>query len=284
MIDIGKVPLLAGTMAAALAALATTADGAPLADPPAALAAATAHELEVGEATALTQAEGFVEPSWSPDGSALSFAGEGARGIYTVDLRGGPVREIASPEDVAVFRHRWSDGNTILVPRRGEAEPLDVAVSTGATRPSRAEPRVWIERDDVVVSTEDGPRWLTRGQDRFLDPVLSPDGTRVAFVGLATGLHVARLDTGAVRHLGAGTRPCWTPSGDHVVFERTDDDGEEIVGSELWAWSVAGGDAYPLTATPDATERYPAVSPDGTALAFVRDGAVVVAPLTRRTP
>ena len=73
--------------------------------------------------------------------------------------------------------------------------------------------------------------WLTRGEDRFFDPQLAPDGRSVAFVGLATGVHVVELDSGRVRHAGPGTRPTWTPDSRWVIYERTEDDGEDVVGS-----------------------------------------------------
>jgi Tol biopolymer transport system component len=242
------------------------------------------NTLGLGKAVVLTDAAAWTEPAWSPDGALLSFAGEGSRGLYTVPAVGGTVREIVEPSELAVFRHHWSDPGTIHVPPRGEARALDVVVATGSLRDAESPRSVWIDRDDVVVGDDDGPRWLTHGQDRFIDPVISPDGTAVAFVGLTSGVHVAQLATGEVRHLGPGTRPCWTPQSDHVLFERTEDDGEQIVGSELWAWVADSGETFPLTATPDSTERHPAVSPDGATLAFVRDGAVVIAPLLRGAP
>lgn len=240
--------------------------------------------LRLGESTALTDAGTYGELAWAPDGETLSFTGAGARGLYTVAVAGGTVQEIVAPAALAVFRHRWSDGGTVHVPPRGTAGAQDVVLATGAVRDAGSSPAAWIEGDDLMVGGADGPRLLTRGQDRFFDPVPSPDGARVAFVGLATGIHVAELATGEIRHVGPGTRPCWTPAGDMVLFERTADDGQTLVGAELWAWSVEGDTAFGLTATPDLTERYPAVSPDGTTLAFVRDGAVVVAPLLRTTP
>ncbi len=240
--------------------------------------------LILDEGTQLTEADAYSEPAWAPDSETLSFAGEGSRGLYTVAVGGGSVKEIVPAADLAVFRHRWSSAGTIQVPQRGTHMAREVIVATGAVRETEPSPVAWIEGDDLLVAGDDGPRHLTRGQDRFFDPVVSPDGARVAFVGLATGIHVAELSTGKIRHVGPGTRPCWTPEGDLLLFERTDDDGETIVGAELWAWAADGDDSFQLTATPDAIERYPAVSPDGRTLAFVRDGVVVVAPLTRTAP
>ncbi len=176
----------------------------------------------------------------------------------------------------AAFATPADDG---LVPA-WPADGGDVTTVPPGARPAAATlPAVTTVRDDVVLRTAAGDERLTRGEDRFFDPQLSPDGHAVVFVGLTTGVHVLRLQDRRLTHPGPGTAPVWTPDSRWVLFERTTDDGARLTGSELIAHRPADDTTVALTDTPGAHERRPAVSPDGTRVAYLRDGAVWVARL-----
>ena len=116
--------------------------------------------------------------------------------------------------------------------------------------------------------------------DKFFAARPSPDGRRVAFLGLTTGVHVVDLATMRVTHLGAGTAPTWSPDGRFLVFERTEDDGHDIVASDLWLYEPGRRGLARLTATDEVLERRPSFSPDGRSLAFDDDrGAILLADL-----
>lgn len=238
-------------------------------------------ELAVAGGAAVTADGGYLEPAWSPDGESISVAGPGSRGLYLVDPTAGEVRTLAEPDEVVAHRQRWLDGPPrILCPPRGDEPAREVTAEGGASRalPDWTEP-VRAHRDDIYLRQPAGDLRLTQGEDRFFDPVLSPDGTRVVFVGLATGIHVMEIASGELTHPGPGTRPAWTPDGRWVVFERTRDDGQRMTSSQLMAHSVHRGETLALT-DGSHIDRHPAVTPDGTRIAFVRDGALWVARLT----
>jgi len=223
---------------------------------------------------ALTDSAGYADPAWSEDGAFISVAGEGSRGLYVIPSGGGDVQPIADPADVVAFRHRW-EGGVIVAPARGASPALQVSPRDGTVQElPQWEPPVWVERDDVFVRIDGEEVRVTQGEDRFIDPLMSPDRAHVAFVGLTTGVHVIELETRTIAHLGAGTRPAWSSDSAYVLFERTEDDGANVTGADLWCWSESTGETTPLTSTPDAIERYPAVSPDGAKVAFVRDGGL----------
>ena len=234
------------------------------------------------EASPLTVAGDYTGPAWSSDGASVSFSGPGYQGLYEVAVDTGAVRELAPPGTRTWFRHGWADGRVVR-PRLGDQNALELTPHDGVVRVlahnPAAGPFVELRRDDLVLVDGGVERWLTHGEDRFCDPVLSPDGSHVAFIGLQSGVHVVELDTGlAVAHGGAGTHPTWTPDGATVLFERTDDDGYHLTAGDLWAVSLADGEPLRLTHTP-AIDQHPAVSPDGTRVALIRDGAVWVLPL-----
>lgn len=240
---------------------------------------ATALALE--GAAPITSAGDYLDPAWSPDGATLSASGTGSRGLYLVDLADGGVTALVEPEELVGFRHRWLDGPPrIVCPPRGEKPAREVAPADGAVRmlTDWSEP-VRAHRDDIHLRQPGGDLRLTQGEDQFFDPVLSPDGTRVAFVGLATGIHLLEIAGGELTHLGPGTRPTWTPDGRWILFERTRDDGQQMISAQLMAHGVERGETLALT-DGSRLDRHPAVSPDGTRVAFVRDGDLWVATLT----
>ncbi len=240
--------------------------------------ALAAPTLVLDHARPLTTAGPSTDPAWTPDGRAISFSGPGHRGLSLVSLE-GELQALAAPEALSGFRHRWLDQPPrILLPTRGTL-PAQELQSDGSLCDAQHQPLVWAQRDDIWLDTADGPLRLTRGEDRFFDPQLSPDGRWLAFTGLATGLHVMDLEMDQLHHLGGGGRPAWSPDSAWLVFERTRDDGLRLTAADLWAWSVQERSALALSATDDALERHPAVSPDGSKLAFVRDGAVWVGAL-----
>ena len=99
--------------------------------------------------------------------------------------------------------------------------------------------------------------------DRFFGAVVSPDGDKVVFQGLTTGLHLYVRSTGTLRHIGPGTAPAWSPDSTRLVYEVTEDDGHEIVASDLYIYEVASDRVAALTTTDRVVERRPSFSPDG---------------------
>jgi len=65
--------------------------------------------------------------------------------------------------------------------------------------------------------------------------------------------------------VGSGAQPCWSPDGTWLVFQ-TQRDGN----GELYAINADGTNLRNLTHTPNLAEWDPALSPDGTRLAFAR--------------
>ena len=240
--------------------------------------------LSLDGAALLVDASDYTDPAWSPGGSLVSFAGPGYRGLYTVETDGGAIRTLGSEHAVSGFRHRWlDDPPRVICPARGRRPAIEVATDSDAMRevaPSELEPpRATLQEEDVFVRIDHEDVRLTAGEDRFFEAIASPSGDKVAAVGLTTGIHLLEVDSGLTVYSAAGTHPSWTPDGRWLLFERTEDDGHQLTGGELWAVAAETGNAVRLTYTPDAIEQHPAVSPDGMRVAFVRDGAIWVADL-----
>jgi Tol biopolymer transport system component len=86
-----------------------------------------------------------------------------------------------------------------------------------------------------------------------------------------------------LRSYGRGTAPYWSADGSLLLFERTEDDGHEIVASDLYAVDLDGGcGVMQITATDTQIERRPAIAPDGKSIAFDDDaGSIFTAPIER---
>ena len=212
---------------------------------------------------------GYQAPRFSPDGETLLVTGPDWRGLWLIDRKGEALR-IATDDRAGLTARFLADGSVAYQAKRAGAIRT-IAIDAGGTARGIDEPEAaaFAHGDRIYVRTADGVIRVGTG-DRFFGPVMSPDGRRVAFVGLTTGIHVHDLDTGATEHLGAGTAPAWSPDSGALAFERTEDDGHEIVASDIYVWR--GGEPAAALADPHRIERRPAWSPDGRALAF-DDGA-----------
>lgn len=114
-------------------------------------------------------------------------------------------------------------------------------------------------------------------------PAWSPDGSRIAFIRRDGAIYVMPALGGAPRRVSisnAATRGdlAWSPAGAFFVFTGP--------GQGLCAVSVDGGEVHQLTKPPAGSDISPALSADGSALAFVRrtsafNSGVFVMPLNR---
>ena len=128
---------------------------------------------------------------------------------------------------------------------------------------------------DIVTTRIDGLDTvnLTRTPG-FLEfePEFSPDGSRIAFVGLkpegipSPSIWVARADGSNPRMLIAGNFPTWSPDGTRIAFVSA----EPGQASDIYTIDANGGPVTRVTSNP-AQEIWPSYSPDGTHLAFSSD-------------
>jgi len=98
--------------------------------------------------------------------------------------------------------------------------------------------------------------------------MIAPDGDKVVFQGLVTGLYIYTRSTGTVVSIGPGTAPAWSPDSKRLVFELSEDDGHELVASDLYLYDLGADRVTPLTASERVIERRPSFSPDGARIAF----------------
>jgi Tol biopolymer transport system component len=203
-------------------------------------------------------------PMWSPDGRRLFFVSDrsGAQNLWSMDV-GGDARQMTRFSNGRVLWPSMSaDGRTIVYERDFEVWKFDTA--SGQTSQiaitRRGTPAVpAIER--VTLNTQ------------LQDLSLSPDGRKVLFVARGELWAAASREGGdafrVTRSIGRELTPTWTPDSRRAVYA-SERDGN----TNLFVYDFGSSTESQLTKA-SGIDSGPRVSPDGTLVAFVRDGKEV---------
>ena len=106
---------------------------------------------------------------------------------------------------------------------------------------------------------------------QYLDPVLSPDGSKVAFQIVGGNLQVYELNNFQLHDLGSGSSPKWSPNGKDVVYQLTKGDGQHVISSEIYLIKFDGTDKLQLTDTQYIHEMRPSFYPKGNRIIYDTD-------------
>lgn len=210
----------------------------------------------------------YLAPQFSPDGRELLVTGPQLRGLYVASLAGRV--EPLSDEAEAGVHARWQHDGSIAyrAQRAGLRRDLAITRSKQVRTLAATKPVAFAQDDRMYVVDRKNQLVRIGSGDRFFGAVVSPDGDKVVFQGLTTGLHLYVRSTGTLRHIGPGTAPAWSPDGTRLAYELTEDDGHDIVASELYVYEVAADRVSVITTTDRVVERRPSFSPDGASIAF----------------
>ncbi|MDQ3370130.1 MAG: hypothetical protein M3680_32330 [Myxococcota bacterium] len=226
------------------------------------------------EAREVTRGD-YLAPRFSPDGRELLVTGPQLRGLFIVSTGGttAPSRTAARAitDDAEAGVHAtWASDGSIRYRAARAGGRRDLAISrAGVVRTVTQPAPVAFAKDDRMYVVDRTNAVIRIGSgDRFFGAVVAPDGDQVLFQGLTTGLHLYVRSTGTLRHIGPGTAPAWSPDSKRVAFEVTEDDGHDIIASELYVYDVARDRVEPVTATDAVIERRPSFSPTGERIAF----------------
>jgi Tol biopolymer transport system component/imidazolonepropionase-like amidohydrolase len=209
-------------------------------------------------------ADGSVgAPAFAPDGSSVAFnVIAGARSSLRVADSAKSDRNVAdADEDVFPFRPQWISANELLYTADGKIKRRTIG---GAARVIEFTADVSFTRSPFTPKRRAfdaaGPQPV-RG---LAHPVVSPDGTQVAFLALGD-LWIMPL-AGPARRLTHDafleTDPAWSPDGSSLLFS-SDRDGF----MNIWVRDLATGVDRQITHGKIATMQG-AWSPDGSRIAY----------------
>jgi Tol biopolymer transport system component/imidazolonepropionase-like amidohydrolase len=238
----------------------------------------TASERSIAPAAGAVSA-----PSWHPDGSRVIYNVIASnRSNLVVDGR-----EITTDEDVFPFRAQWISPTEVLYTADGKIKTRGVA--GGDAVPIEFTASMSFVRTPYKSAVRDFDSRSAQPVRGITAPVISPDGTEVAFIALGDlwlmpiGPSTSLGTGGAARRLTndrfVETNPTWSPDGRSIAFS-SDRDGA----TDLWVRDLASGADKKVAS--GATKA--SWAPRGTEIAYInRDGALAItgrdAPVHGRT-
>lgn len=238
----------------------------------------------------------LMAPVWSPDGSQIAVTGDNFIGIWVADADGNNLRQV-SESPGAGYKMLWNSNQEItstpytVVDGKRMTRIEQVNVSTASVKQVAPAMRN-LKRSAVEGASSIYQIMLDEPQNAtsmiaelsdyagkwIINPVLSPDGSRIAFQIVTKGLFVCNADGSGLIELGKGSHASWLPDSRNLMMTCIVDDGHRFTSSDIYCVNVDKRSAVNITPTSDVIPVTIAVSPDGRRVAFDNDtdGAIYI--------
>ena len=210
--------------------------------------------IEGGSPTWLTDPGLFLDPTWSPDGTRIAFAGSpgGPFGIYILDVATRETQLVPGTDEISVGHPTWSPGGRRIAfegSTDSDTDPnqnwdiyslrLDGSDLTNLTntRDGSETMPAWSWAIDRIAFVASGPaegslntiapdgadvRRVEVGENIPSDPVWSPDGERLAFWVDTGQVYTVRVDGTDLQPVaGAMGAPAWAVVPDNAPIVPT---------------------------------------------------------------
>src|SRR5262245_3562337 len=176
---------------------------------------------------------------------------------------------VSSNEDVFPFRAQWVSPTEFIYTADGKIKRRTIGSAT--PRVIEFSATVGFDRKAFTPKHRDFDSVAARPAEGIMSPVISPDGKQIAFAALGDlwimtiGSKPERITQDAFIE----TDPTWTHDGKSLVFS-----SDRAGSMDLWMRDLQTGRDRRLTDLPNA-EVNPAVSPDGTRVAFLNQAGEI---------
>ncbi len=233
-------------------------------------------DLDDGERRTLISETGTVSGiAWSPDGLVLSYqllardaSGAAVTELKRIDFVGGTSTTLSQPgADVFPFRAAWLPDGGIL--HAADGRLIQVNAEGGDLKEIPFLAKVELRRQPYTFKRRDHNDASTRQALGIVAPVLSPDGSQIAFTALGD-LWLWNPDSKELHRLtedeAAEQFPAFFPVGGSLAYVTDRDGPQKIIVRDL-----ASGSETPVEIPGANSLSYPAVSPDGNRIALFRN-------------
>jgi Tol biopolymer transport system component len=228
-------------------------------------------------------------PAWSPDAEAVYVVGvlrerQGDQFVYyesdlfAVNADGGEPRRITSSRDVHAVVPS-PDGETLLVARDEHPGKRPFTFSLWLLDADGGNARRLVDAEEGRL--EFPGSWSPDGRTIAFTRCTFEPPDEQGFIENRCGVYTISPDGSGLRELAdRSSQPAFSPDGRRIAFISDRDEHGEVArgedensfANELYVMDVAGRNQRRLTETESLDEQTPAWSPDGSRIAFAREG------------
>jgi len=255
-------------------------------------------DVQTGQVTTIAEeALAGYRLVWSPDGQhiaykALAHPTSTKKNVRLADVKTGEVRVLSEQADM-VGTPSWFpngrigytfEGDFLIVNTQGEVlETIGDIASNVAPVSSDGQWILYNDPEDQLWACHltDGEKFQVTPQGRrFFNPIWSPKEPLAIVNELGGGFYLADIVQGTMTLLDDGNHYAWSPDGEQIVYDVTEDDGHYITAADIYVIKKDGTGKTALTATAEALEMYPTWSRDNKIAFSQPDGKFFVAQIT----
>jgi hypothetical protein len=196
----------------------------------------------------------------------------GFRRIEGVKITDPKTKKVLLKEELNTSRvtvlEPYIEGKSLLLPVFDSKDINYFKINSSPSRKERGffdHYLIYYTDKGIVLNDKKGDQKLLSGQ-YGIDPVKSPDGNFLCFNDYGTLKLLDQNNT--LISVSTGLNATWTPDSKYLIFQQTEDDGEKITRSELYAYELKTKKIIQLTDTEDIQEEYPSISADGKSIVF----------------
>ena len=235
----------------------------------------------------------FMAPKASPSGKYVAFSSLKYKGIFVYDLINKKLRMLTD-EDFAGYNFVWSEDEKFIYYRfrRGlkfgivkislsgsktELTPLLRELSfpiknlgciftlVGRERKFHSlenkcktvDSYLFAKDDKIYLYSKNRITQISDYKDKYFLPQFSPDRKWILYNGLVTGIHIFNIQNGKDLNIDLGSDPTWLPNSKAIIYEKTTDDGERILSSDIYLYNLSTKKISIIAETDNIIELHP---------------------------
>ena len=224
------------------------------------------------------ESKAFYYPKFSPDDAKLLLTSQNYKGLWLYDMGSNAVSQISDFNRVGYSGRFDESGDKVLfetTTRNGLQKQVhnyeyNIAQSVQSARNSDEEVvKQAYHKDGAILLNINSTEKLIEplGKGNYIWVSLSPNGNELLFTYPGEGTFVSDLEGKILLELGRANSPKWSPDGNWIVYMVDEDDGHDIISSDIYATNRSG-EKVKLTETDNQREMFPMWSSDGSKIAY----------------